>query len=269
MSEKKMDISAIQKALETGLSTNVYEILIPSMGKKVPFKPLLTGQCKTMAKIMIDANEKPFDTFRAVVAMIKATCMDEELDLNELTELDRVKIMLEFYTNNNILKDFNIACPKCKKSNKINIDLDKIVSKMESVPTESIMFTNGQPNVLNAVIDIPKLPVMHEFYKSVQNGTSQADDIPGCFITGITLVFENVEVEPISILLKDFDEIQEYLDAIQLIPYNITVNTESGLSVFDIIMETLDSVMTNDDVSHTCTECGVDFGEVASAQNFI
>jgi hypothetical protein len=269
MSEQKMNITAIQQALETGLSTSVYEIYIPSLKKKVPFKPLLTGQCKTMAKIMIEANEKPFDTFKAVVAMIKATCMDETLDMNELTELDRVKIMLEFYMSNNILKDFELDCPKCGFRNIININIDAMVEKMEKISVDPIDFTNGQDNKLTCTVEIPKLPIVYMFYELVQNGVVDPDDIVCCFIKDFKLEFANKDIATIDIGLLDYEDLNEYISAIRLIPYIITVNNDLNRSVFDIIMEMLDSVMSSDGEKQVCTKCGADFGEVASASNFI
>jgi hypothetical protein len=265
----KMNIDAISQALDTGLSTSVYEIFVPSMKRKVPFKPLLTGQCKTMAKIMIEANEKPLDTFKAVLGMIQSTCMEEDIDMNSMNELDRVKIMLEFYMNNNILKDFDLDCPKCGFKNKIDINLAGIVSKMEDMDIDPVTFNNGQVNELNAVVEIPKLPIMYRFYELVQEGKVEADEIVGCFISSLNLTFENKEVEPIDISLTDYDNIGEYLEAIRIIPFVIMQNEELGQSVFELITDKLDNVMSGDDIEHNCSQCGTSFGEVASAQNFI
>ena len=268
MSEVKMNIAAISDALESGLNTTIHEIYVPSLKKKVAFKPLTTGQCKTMAKILIESDGKPFDTFRAVVAMINATCA-EKMDINELSELDRIKIMLEFYINNNILKDFDIKCPECGTTNKIKIDISEIINKLEKINVEPIEFENGQTDRLTCLVEIPKLPVMHMFYEAVQNGTVELEDISTIFIKKLCVEFSKKDVNPIEFSLEEFDSIIDYIESVKMIPYILTVNTDTDKSVFDNIMEMLDEVMSNGSINQKCKKCGCDFSEVASAQNFI
>ena len=268
MSKQPMNISAIENALNEGLNTTIYEIYVPSLKKKLSFKPLTVNQCKTMAKIMISANENPFDTFKAVVAMIKSTCVDE-IDMNELTELDRISLMLEFYTNNNILKDFDINCPKCNHKNKIKIDLDNIISNLENVSTNDIEFDNEQENKLTCLVGIPKLPVMHMFYKAVQDGKLEMDDMTHTFIKELKLQFSNKNIEPIELSIELFDDITDFIESIKLIPYIVTTNKNDNKSIFDIIIKLLDDIMPTDSENYICSKCGYNFGEVASAQNFI
>lgn len=267
MTEQIINIDAITEALNTGLSTNVYMIYVPSLGRDVAFKPLLTGQAKTLAKLMISANEKPLDTFKAVCGMIKATCMEEDLDINNLNELDRFRIMLDFYTSNNILKDFDAKCPECKTSNRININLEGIVAAMDSISCDVTEFTNDQVNRLDCIIEIPKLTTMYRFYELLQDKKVEEDDIIKCFISSLKLSFEVEAVDDIDISIDG--DLESYFAAIELIPMVIMSHEQTQESVFDIVMDKLDSIMVTDDKKQECTKCGHDLGEVASARNFI
>ena len=185
MEQTKMNITAIQKALQTGLNTNVSEYYVPSLGRKVGFKPLVTAQCKTLAKMLIESNEKPFDTFKVTIGMIKETCMDDSVDINQLTELDRIKILMEFYRSNNILKDFNVDCPHCKKKTLLKINIGDTIARMETFDTKDVLFDNGQTNRLTAKLKLPKLTTMYRFYEGVQNKSLTFEDMMKCFIEDI------------------------------------------------------------------------------------
>lgn len=263
----RIDIKAIEEALNSGLSTNVYEIRIPSLDRKLPFKPLTVNQVKTLAKIMIDANGKPLDTFKSVVGMIKTTCM-EEIDLNELTELDRIKIMLEFYMNNNILKDFKMKCPKCEAENTVKVNLQSVVDRIDEIDVEPFEFDNGQDNKLTCNVELPKLPIMAAYYGALQEGRLEEDDLPKCFISKLNIEFQKEGVEPINLNINEVDDIGEYIEGLTIIPYVLTVNNEIEKSVYELIMDKLDAVMSSGTIDHEC-ECGYNFGGIADATNFI
>lgn len=263
----KIDVAAIEASLNSGLSTNVYEIRIPTLGRKVAFKPLTVNQVKTLAKIMIDASGKPLDTFKSVVGMIKTTCM-EEIDLNELTELDRIKIMLEFYMNNNILKDFKMKCPKCDADNTVKVNLQAVVDKIDEIDIEPFVFDNGQDNKLTCTVELPKLPIMAAYYGALQEGRLEEDDLPKCFISKLDIEFQKDGVAPINLDINQVDDIVEYIEGLTIIPYVLTVNKEMEKSVYELIMDKLDEVMSSGAIDHVC-ECGYDFGGIADATNFI
>jgi len=263
----KMDIVAIQKSLESGLNTNVNEFYLPSLGRNVGFKPLLTAQCKTLAKMLIEANEKPLDTFKTTLGMIKETCLDDSVDINQLTELDRIKILVEFYRVNNILKDFDVDCPHCQKKTKIKIDIDDIINGIDKVDIKPVTFNNGQTNELTCEIVIPKLPVMYGFYEAVQKEEVEFEDMVKCFISTLKLTFENTDVETIDVKIDDYTTM-EYFKIIDMIPYNLTANTNNDSSLFDIVLEIVENMMTSGDVTQTCVHCGKNLEDMATARNF-
>jgi len=268
MEKKVINVDVIKQALESGLNTNVNMYFIPSLNKRVGFKPLLTAQCKTLAKMLIDANDKPFDTFNITVGLIKASCMDTTIDINLLTELDRLTILMNFYRSNNILKDFDVECPSCKKQTKIIIDMDKIIADIESSECDDIIFSNEQENKLVATISVPNMVVMYQFYELVQKGEAEFDDLMNCFIKDFVLTFDNTDIDNIDISTDD-TELKECFKVMDMIPYNVWTNSTDLTSIFDIILNKLNEMMSTSDVNQICTHCGTNLEEVATARNFI
>lgn len=263
---KTIDINAIQKALESGLNTSLTEFYIPSLKRKIPFKQLTTSQVKIVAKLLIQSNEQPFDTFKTVVAMIRETCMDDKLDINKLTELDRIKILLDFYRSNNILKDFDIECPECKKKTRIEINIDDTIDQIEKFDVSDIAFDNGKSNRLTGTISLPELTTMYEFYKLVQEKKAEFDDFVKCFIHDFYIKFEDENIDDIELNIDDID-FTNYSNTIDLIPYTLWTN-DDGHTVHEILFEKINNMMSLGNNKQKCQHCGYDMEGIATARNF-
>jgi hypothetical protein len=86
------DILSLIKSLDDNSS---FEVEIPSLFKKVPFKQLTTEQLKRILKTVIDSpiyNTEFILTFNSIV---KENCLDKEVNIDLLTVFDKLLILFK------------------------------------------------------------------------------------------------------------------------------------------------------------------------------
>lgn len=107
-----------------------YDLIIPSSGKKVKFRPYLVKEEKVllMAAESGDVNQ----VMNSVIDTVCA-CIDKPIDRNELTTFDLeymfVKIRAKSVGEN---VDLNLKCEHCEKTNTHAVNLDQIECKGET-----------------------------------------------------------------------------------------------------------------------------------------
>lgn len=86
------DILSLIKSLDDASS---FEVEIPSLQKKIPFKQLTTEQLKRILKTVIDSpiyNTEFILTFNSI---IKENCLDKEISVDNLTAFDKLLILFK------------------------------------------------------------------------------------------------------------------------------------------------------------------------------
>ncbi len=92
--EKQGTIDDLIKIINKTRETFNYEIFIPSLQKKVMFREINTAQQKRLVKAIIDSPAYNTEFIFALQQIIKENCVDNSININELTIYDKMIISL-------------------------------------------------------------------------------------------------------------------------------------------------------------------------------
>ena len=106
-----MKISDAKNILSENKGKHLYDVIIPSTGSKIPFKPMTVGHHKSIAKMAIN-DESNFDKFLCALIL---ELSNEQVDLSKITELDKMAILYQIKQHNSteVLK-ISLTCPEPK-----------------------------------------------------------------------------------------------------------------------------------------------------------
>ncbi len=104
-----MKISDARNILKENKGNHLYEVIIPSTGKKVPCASMTVGHHKSIAKMAIN-DEANFDKFLCALIL---QLSNEQIDVKEITELDKMAILYQIkqYNSTEALK-ITLTCPE-------------------------------------------------------------------------------------------------------------------------------------------------------------
>ena len=113
-----MKISDAITILNENQGKHLYDIIIPSTGKKVPCKPMTVGHHKSMAKMAIN-DEANFDKFLCALIL---ELSNEQIDMKFITELDKMAILYQVkqYNSTEALK-ITLTCPEPECSHEFTV----------------------------------------------------------------------------------------------------------------------------------------------------
>jgi len=106
-----------------------YEMVIPSSGKTVRFRPFLVKEQKALM-IAAETNE-PKVMFRSVLDIL-LQCIEDKVYENQLTSFDVEYMFLQMRAKSvGESADINIKCEECSQLNEVHIKLDEIKIELE------------------------------------------------------------------------------------------------------------------------------------------
>ena len=264
-----MKIEALKEALDSGMNVSLQKCYLPVLGETCTFKALTVAQLKTLAKTLVSSEDKPFDIYESLCAMIKSLCC-ENIDMAKLSEFDRMKIMFELLSANDMISDFNIKCKECGEQNSLAIDSVEIINKLNKYEYKEISFDNELDDRLTCEISIPTVRKMYSFYYMVQNEQLKDEDLLKCFINNIKISFSNKDVEDIELSHgEDEESLKEFIDNFEILPAILLKNKKTQKSVDDFVADFVSDMYDAQEVSGVCKKCGAKIGGGASASNFI
>lgn len=136
-----MKIDDIVKLLSDSSGKHCYSIYIPTLKRELEFMPLTVGAKKSLSKLAMDDNDNLYNT---LTAMIIQSCT-EEIDLCELTEVDRIYILAHIYCSNfPTVPKYKITCSECDTEFIAEISPVELVKDLRDVdfPVNVIPFVN-------------------------------------------------------------------------------------------------------------------------------
>lgn len=262
-----MKLEALQEALNSGMNTNVHKFYLPVKDETYNFKPLTVAQVKTLTKIFVDAEEKPFDIYEAICAMIKSMCI-ENLNMVNLSEYDRMKIMFEIFTANDMVADYKIKCSECDHENIVKPNNGKIIESMNKYKEQEIYFDNEGEDRLTCKIAVPSVKRLYNFYYLLQNKLVNSEDVFKCYIDDIEIHFSNNDVENIELSQGDDEKsLEEFIKNYEMLPAVLLKDKEKK-SVDNYVVDIIDNMFSSQNDYHICEKCGAEIGGEAPASNF-
>ena len=155
------------KLIEGDIASGVTSIYVNSLGKEVKFKEVTVTQQKTMSRIMIGNEARKDIVYDAQCAIINSTALDDSFDIYQLTEFDRLKILIALYQANMFSNDVKFTCKNCGTENQYKLDFNNVLRKLDEVGLEPKSFHHESKSFsYDFIVQYPSVSRISNFYKS-------------------------------------------------------------------------------------------------------
>lgn len=142
-----------------------YEIVIPSTGQKVRYRPYMVKEEKILMLAMESEDQKQI--FNAIADTIVACIDDDNVDRNKLTTFDIEYMFIQIRSKSvGESIDLNLKCMECENDNEVSIKLDDINIEM---PEES--------NIIK-ITDGVSIQMSYPTFNNILNGNILEDESP-------------------------------------------------------------------------------------------
>jgi hypothetical protein len=290
-----MDSKAIIAALTQNASSDIMSVFLPGSKETLAFRPITVGEQKTFSKIMI-GNQKSSSVFKEMtLGLIKQLCLTpEKIDFKKMTDVDRMKIMVEFCAKNYFFPDTKLPCPKCKVDLPIHIDFKELSKIIDEFPNHADKVVNQETSTAKweFTIGLPSAQTMCSVEKIVETeedilqsednpkskpsdvSTSKLDRLDKLYNSDTTLkafikkmkVFTS-QIPGAAPLDVDFSTMtfEEQIQILNTVPLSI-FNLENGLKSF--IAENFIGPLMSIGLDVKCKKCGEEIKGGLSLQLF-
>ena len=119
------------KALQSDFATNVNKIYVNTLKKEVGFKEITVQKQKNLSRILIGNENRKDIVYDAQCAMINDSALADDFDVYELTEFDRIKLLMALYQANMFADQAKFICPVCGMENKYQVNFDNVLYKLD------------------------------------------------------------------------------------------------------------------------------------------
>jgi hypothetical protein len=263
-----MEFNSILKTLKNDVSSNIFEVFIPSHQRKVSFRPITVGEQKTLSKVLINNSEQK-TTYKTLLALIQEICLDEGFDVFSLTEVDRVKILLDFYTFNYFANSTTLTCENedCGKTYDFDMNFSVLSEKMNSLKVEDKEFEYTTKDGITNIkfkVGYPNVKRVAEFHDS-ELGVIKSDDtfsnvlfgqeeLFKLFVKNMHLKKEQQDKDDIDIEVEFLKySVQEAFSIIETLPFEVFFSSD-GLMSF-LITEYVEPI-SKLQIDAKCPHCG-------------
>lgn len=161
------DKDDLLKLIEGDVASGVTKVYVNSLGKEVSFKEITVTQQKTLSRILIGNEQRKDIVYDAQCATINAAALTEGFDVYDLTEFDRLKILIALYQANMFNNDVKFTCKQCGTENQYKLNFDNVLVKLDEIGLEPKKFHHDSKNfTYDFVIEYPNVRRISNFYKS-------------------------------------------------------------------------------------------------------
>lgn len=169
-------------------TTPVYQLEIPSLGKKVNFRPFLVKEEKAL--LLAQQSEDPMVMLTSLKDVIKS-CIKDDLDVDALATFDIEYVFTQLRAKSvGEIIDLSLKCDKCddeKAVSKVNIDLTKLeIDKPEG--------HESNINLFDDVGVVMKYPTMDILKKLETVSDDNLDEVFEVMIECIDSIYNSSEV---------------------------------------------------------------------------
>lgn len=197
---------------------------------------------------------------------VKKYISDNSFDIYNLTEFDRLRILMEIYQNNYINDEISFKCPSCGFENKYKLDFSKVIEKFNEFDLSDQTYTVEDNNfVYNFVLNYPTVRNVSQFYKmyakQYKNTTAkekdaldnlESVDYVNLYIKRIEMIDKSTQEKDIADLsYMTYDDIEKL---ISMFPQNIIFSDDKG--VLNYIAKNLIMKINSVFEYEKCTSCG-------------
>lgn len=163
-SELKNDLIS---ALKQDFATTVNKIYINSLQREVGFREITVLEQKTLSRVMIENESRKDVIFDAQCALINSVCLEDDFNIYDLTEFDRLKLLIAVYQANMFKNDVTFTCEHCGTANKYKLDFANVIARLDQVEVKDTEFNYENKNwKYTFTVAYPSVRYISRFHKA-------------------------------------------------------------------------------------------------------
>tara|TARA_S200000501_G_scaffold372177_1_gene416687 strand:- start:8356 stop:9081 length:726 start_codon:yes stop_codon:yes gene_type:complete len=189
------------------INTPTYELVLPSSGKKIKYRPFLVREEKILIMALETEDQKQIT--RAVIDILSSCIITKGINLDKLATFDIEYLFLNVRSKSvGEQIEVNITCPDDGKTSvPISVDIDSIKIQKDKSHTNVVKLDDSLSLKL-------KYPSMEQFvstnFESAEENNSEIKTTLDMIISCIDTIFNEEESWPASESTKK--ELEEFLD---------------------------------------------------------
>ena len=180
----------------------IYEMVTPSSGKKVRFRPFLVKEQKAMM-IAAESNDNKV-MFRSILDVLLA-CIEDKVYKNQLTSFDVEYMFLQMRSKSvGESSQVRVKCSECNEFNDLSINLEQIKVDVEKT-TEKVQLTDD----ITVELNYPS------FNDMIDSGIGDGELTSQQMFSILHSCIKSVEAPDERIDMKDVDpkEVEEFIES--------------------------------------------------------
>jgi hypothetical protein len=214
------------------LATPKYDMIVPSTGKTVTYRPYVVKEEKILLIAMESEDEKQIE--KAVSEVIEA-CVDGNFKVEDLTTFDIEFIFLTLRSRSvGEGIQLKVPCEECEEPNDVKVDLNKLEVKNNDFDEKKL-----QVKITDDITVDLRWPTMGDRTIEITTGT---EAIIHMAAKSIGTLYSGEEI--ISMKDTPFNEVVEFVESFSSEQFN---------KIVGILLET---PYTSYEMKFTCKECG-------------
>lgn len=234
---KKTTNDSLLSALSDQFATSLNYIYINSIQKEVPFREITVLEQKTISKILIANEDRQDIVYNAQIALLQKICKDTSIKIENLTEFDRIKIMLEIYQSNFFKPTTEVVCPNCNESITFNLDFQTVIDNLNTIKMDDITFNDEiSTHTITYTVGFPTVKRIQDYRSYIMTTTNNKNieldyniDMVDLFIKKLVLTNKNTN-DIIELNANDY-EYAEYIKYLEVLPQSVIYNSTKLLDI--------------------------------------
>ena len=222
-----------------------YELIIPSLKKKVKFRPFLVKEEKVLMIAMESGDQK--DALNAILDTI-SVCIQDKINLNTLTTFDVEYLFLQLRAKSiGETAKVNIKCTKCDTPNTVSIKLDDI-----NIELPEIENTVKLDEKVSVELQWPPFKGLTEV--NTDNSTESAFEMIANCIKIIYTEDERINVSEVSkeeikeflesMNSEQFSKLRDYIDQLPKLKHDVAFCCKNCATSNNVTLEGVESFLS-------------------------
>ncbi len=222
-----------------------YELIIPSLKKKVKFRPFLVKEEKVLMIAMESGDQK--DALNAILDTI-SVCIQDKINLNTLTTFDVEYLFLQLRAKSiGETAKVNIKCTKCGTPNTVSIKLDDI-----NIELPEIENTVKLDEKVSVELQWPPFKGLTEV--NTDNSTESAFEMIANCIKIIYTEDERINVSEVSkeeikeflesMNSEQFSKLRDYIDQLPKLKHDVAFCCKNCATSNNVTLEGVESFLS-------------------------
>lgn len=268
MSDNIVSKQEFMNALKQDFTTTLRKVYINSLKREVAFREITVQEQKTISRIMIDNEDRKDIVYDAQCALINKCSLDQSFNIYQLTDFDKIKLLMFLYQTNMFKNEVSFTCNECGTDNKYKIDFTEVLKNLDKfdLDDKTYDFDNGTWK-FKFTLNYPSVETVSEYYKSYADKYREASkkeidalnnqlniDYTQLFIKKVDII-KKVDNTIKTVDAKNFTT-KELLEIFSMFPQDV-LYTDDGIMtfIFNEFVKKIDDAYGK----HKCGQCGAEY----------